>query len=279
MDNQKIGNFIKERRKAAGMTQLRLAQQLHITDRAVSKWERGLSAPDIALLEPLSYELGCSVTELIRGERQSEPESVEATQAVHGFLDYSKSEIREKLRRFRKRYLSITLYALLLLGIIAALLLWHSGVLCIVSRSESPDGSYTAVLYDRELFTLRPWKGDEAMVEIKSKDGEYHSYMSFPATDSYRLSWSPDSKKLVIEAGGFLELIRLDLNASRDLDVMLGYASQTLDIPEDAELRFLQWGEDSRNMLIHYQSEEDSGCFWYNSRSDIFSGLVRFSGR
>lgn len=279
MDNTKTGGFIRERRREMGLTQKQLADTLNITDRAVSKWERGLSAPDIALLEPLSATLGCTVTELIRGERQSEPESEEAARAVHGFLDYSKSEVREKLRRFRKRYLSITLYALLLLGVIAGLLLWHSGVLCIVSRSVSPDGSYTAVMYDRELFTLRPWKGDEAMVEIKSRDGEHHSYMSFAAADSYRLSWSPDSQKLVVEAGDYLELIRLDVGASRDLSVYLGAASAALDIPEDAEMKFLQWGEDSRNMLIRYQDEEESGCFWYNSRSDTFSGLVKFSGR
>lgn len=279
MDNTKTGGFIRERRREMSLTQKQLADTLNITDRAVSKWERGLSAPDIALLEPLSATLGCTVTELIRGERQSEPESEEAARAVHGFLDYSKSEVREKLRRFRKRYLSITLYALLLLGVIAGLLLWHSGVLCIVSRSVSPDGSYTAVMYDRELFTLRPWKGDEAMVEIKSRDGEHHSYMSFSAADSYRLSWSPDSQKLVVEAGDYLELIRLDVGASRDLSVYLGAASAALDIPEDAEMKFLQWGEDSRNMLIRYQDEEESGCFWYNSRSDTFSGLVKFSGR
>lgn len=43
MDNIKIGSFIKMLRKAKGLTQKDLAEQLHITDRAVSKWERGVS--------------------------------------------------------------------------------------------------------------------------------------------------------------------------------------------------------------------------------------------
>ena len=50
MDNLKTGAFIKSCRKEKRMTQKELADRLHVTDRAVSKWERGLSAPDIALL-------------------------------------------------------------------------------------------------------------------------------------------------------------------------------------------------------------------------------------
>ncbi len=48
MENQKIGNFIKELRKEKNLTQKELADKLFITDRAVSKWERGLSCPDIS---------------------------------------------------------------------------------------------------------------------------------------------------------------------------------------------------------------------------------------
>ena len=46
MDNLQTGAFIRELRKEQGMTQKELADRLHITDRAVSKWERGLCAPD-----------------------------------------------------------------------------------------------------------------------------------------------------------------------------------------------------------------------------------------
>lgn len=68
MDNQKIGKFIAERRREKGMTQVELANKLHITDKAVSKWERGLSCPDIGLLSPLSEALEVSVNDLLRGE-------------------------------------------------------------------------------------------------------------------------------------------------------------------------------------------------------------------
>ncbi len=49
-----IGKFIAQLRKEKKMTQKELANQLHITDKAVSKWERGLSCPDILLLNPIA---------------------------------------------------------------------------------------------------------------------------------------------------------------------------------------------------------------------------------
>ena len=64
MDNLQTGAFIWELRKEQGMTQKELADRLHITDRAVSKWERGLCAPDISLLESLAETLGVSILEL-----------------------------------------------------------------------------------------------------------------------------------------------------------------------------------------------------------------------
>ena len=82
MDLEKTGALIREQRRALGLTQQNLAGQLHITDRAVSKWERGLSAPDIALLEPLGEALGLSVVELIHGERTETKEGEEAARSA-----------------------------------------------------------------------------------------------------------------------------------------------------------------------------------------------------
>lgn len=70
MDHQKIGSFIAQVRKERGLTQKELGAQLHVSDRAVSKWERGLNLPDASLFEPLCEELGITVTELLRGERE-----------------------------------------------------------------------------------------------------------------------------------------------------------------------------------------------------------------
>ena len=65
MDKQSFGKYIAENRKQLGMTQVQLAEKLHVTDKAVSKWERGLSYPDVTLLTPLAEELSVSIGELL----------------------------------------------------------------------------------------------------------------------------------------------------------------------------------------------------------------------
>lgn len=69
IDNEKFGAFLSRLRKEKGMTQKELAEKLYVSDKAVSKWERGLSLPDIALLQPMAEVLGASVTELLSGQR------------------------------------------------------------------------------------------------------------------------------------------------------------------------------------------------------------------
>ena len=69
MDQIKIGRFIADRRKSAGLTQVQLAQKLNITDKAVSKWERGVAMPDTSIMLELCDILGISVNELLSGEQ------------------------------------------------------------------------------------------------------------------------------------------------------------------------------------------------------------------
>ena len=74
MDNEKIGKFIVSCRKNKKITQKQLADKLGISDRAVSKWERGLNMPDVSLFEPLCKELDISINELISGEKLNDNE-------------------------------------------------------------------------------------------------------------------------------------------------------------------------------------------------------------
>lgn len=68
MDQIKTGQFIAKKRKAKGLTQARLAEMLGITDRAVSKWERGISMPDSSIMIELCEILNITVNELLTGE-------------------------------------------------------------------------------------------------------------------------------------------------------------------------------------------------------------------
>ena len=65
LDKEKFGVFIAKLRKEKGMTQKELAEELFVSDKAVSKWERGQSLPDITLLNPLAEALGVSAAELL----------------------------------------------------------------------------------------------------------------------------------------------------------------------------------------------------------------------
>jgi len=69
VDQEKIGKFIAQCRKAKGFTQAALAERLGITDRAVSKWETGRSLPDASIMLELCALLDINVNELLSGER------------------------------------------------------------------------------------------------------------------------------------------------------------------------------------------------------------------
>ena len=69
MDQLKIGKFIAECRKQKNLTQMQLAEKLGITDKAISKWERGIAMPDTSIMLELCEILGISVNELLSGEK------------------------------------------------------------------------------------------------------------------------------------------------------------------------------------------------------------------
>ncbi len=71
MNQEKIGKFIASLRKNKKMTQEELAEKMNVSINAVSKWERGLSLPDVSLFKKLCNELGISIEELINGEKDN----------------------------------------------------------------------------------------------------------------------------------------------------------------------------------------------------------------
>jgi len=69
MDQVKIGKFISDCRKEQNLTQKQLADELGVSDRAVSKWERGINLPDASLMLELSKKFSVSVNEILSGEK------------------------------------------------------------------------------------------------------------------------------------------------------------------------------------------------------------------
>lgn len=115
-----FGQFIAENRRTRGLTQRELAESLHVTDKAVSKWERGLSYPDVTLLEPLAEKLELTVAELMACRRQEIPESKGAEETMRNLLDISRASVRKERRRSWQRLAAV----LVLLAVTAAVVAW-----------------------------------------------------------------------------------------------------------------------------------------------------------
>jgi DNA-binding XRE family transcriptional regulator len=71
MDNSKVGELIYNLRKEIGLTQKQLADQMNISDRTISKWERGYGCPDVTLLPSLSSLLGVNIENILDGKLSS----------------------------------------------------------------------------------------------------------------------------------------------------------------------------------------------------------------
>lgn len=105
LDKEKCGAFLAGLRKEKGLTQKELAERLFVSDKAVSKWERGQSMPDVALLPPLAEALGVTVTELLQGERmESSQLAVEQVEElVSGAIGLKEDTHQGRTKRFWRR--------------------------------------------------------------------------------------------------------------------------------------------------------------------------------
>lgn len=107
LDKTSFAKFLAEQRKEKGYTQKELAEKLFISDKAVSKWERSLSMPDISLLIPLAELLEVSVTELLEGRRldpSSEMNAGKVEELVKKALTLSEdTQESRQLRKERRR--------------------------------------------------------------------------------------------------------------------------------------------------------------------------------
>lgn len=92
-----MGKFISDRRKEKKLTQKELANIIYISDKAISKWERGLSFPDIEILESLAKALDVSIVELLKGEKIKNVEP-DTENLIKDTLDLTKSE-KEKMKK------------------------------------------------------------------------------------------------------------------------------------------------------------------------------------
>ena len=111
MEKNKIGKFIATKRKEKGLTQAELGKILCVTDKAVSKWERGLGLPDIMIVKNLAKTLDVSVNDILNGEK---------TDNNNIDIELELTKIKEKINiQHKKKIITIiTIFSLIIITII-----------------------------------------------------------------------------------------------------------------------------------------------------------------
>lgn len=101
MDRENFGRFIAEARRNAGLTQNDIANRLHVTNSAVSKWERGLCYPDITQMESLAQVLGLTLAQLLSSGTTTDGQfaSPQTEESVSSLLDIAKESRRKQRKR------------------------------------------------------------------------------------------------------------------------------------------------------------------------------------
>lgn len=188
MNHQKFGNFIIELRKENNMTQKELADKLHLTDKAISKWERGLSFPDIAILKPLSEILKVSVIELLNGEKEN-IEEIDIETKILMILNQKEQEKKKKIRSI------ITISFLTILFVVAIF--------------------FILIFSKTELHTYNPIKAVIGYIQITKFDKTYVEVGNIPTKTIY--AGEGFSIETYMQERGYKKLEEFTIKAGDDL--------------------------------------------------------------
>ena len=301
MNNTKMGELIRSARKEKGLTQKDVAEKLGITDRAVSKWERSICAPDIALLEELAEILDLSIAELISGEQHREqylgkvhPEEVETAMetVIKETITYSQNEISAKKKAANRRGCIIGILAVVFSIGLCLGVLWHKGFFLVIGKYPSPDGKTVTTVYDCRLgYGNIPNAGGFTV----SDKGYYAGRTIYPDAEFKGLWWSPNGCYQVVsmysEGKTWLSLTDYTRNIGANLSGRLrrGIYGDTFfeDVPYDEDgwraidFEFIQWSEaDSEKMLVYFTyidvwGQKQEGYMWYDYESGEVSGAMK----
>ena len=184
MNVKKVGEFIKEKRKEKNLTQKELAEKLSITDRAISKWERGICCPDISILKELSSILGVSVNELLAGE---EIKKLEKEKTDDVLVDSVKQYTSVEKKKNKKLLIFTIVLFIFYIGLVFAMYLtynqvtkndninWHS-----YSNKKTLDKFFVALenydyetIKEMEFESYNTGQVEDTLIEDVNKCDEY----------------------------------------------------------------------------------------------------------
>ena len=165
MDLVKIGKYIAGKRKALGMTQKQLAEKLNMSDKSVSKWERGICLPDVSVYMELCEILGISINEFLAGE-DIDAENVEK-KSEDNIIQVTKDS-KKKQKNLKSILAVVTTFAVIMVLVLGTVF---------VHKVMQPKNYITAV--DR---TSAEMKTAEL---LSGADGAY--FFNFYAKEEYKI--------------------------------------------------------------------------------------------
>lgn len=219
MNYDKIGAFIATKRKEKNLTQKDLAKLLGVTDKAVSKWERGLGCPDVSLLEILANALDVSILEIFKG-RIIENEVIPITEAndyVLETVNYTNNEVKKKYDRLVQNIITFIIVAIC--SLLVFLNVYH---IIYLNKTESYDFSNSDTVIEMKNkikqieINLNKLKNNQSIYELDDKnilidflektidDYQNLSIMDYKGTKKFKLK---DLYLLDMETPSYLNFI------------------------------------------------------------------------
>ena len=189
MDLVKIGKYIAGKRKALGMTQKQLAEKLNMSDKSVSKWERGICLPDVSVYMELCEILGISINEFLAGE-DIDAENVEK-KSEDNIIQVTKDS-KKKQKNLKSILAVVTTFAVIMVLVLGAVfvhkVMQPKNYITAVDRTSAEmktaellsgaDGAYLFNFYAKEEYKtltiyLSEYQAGELINKSKVADLDY----------------------------------------------------------------------------------------------------------
>ena len=189
MDLVKIGKYIAGKRKALGMTQKQLAEKLNMSDKSVSKWERGICLPDVSVYMELCEILGISINEFLAGE-DIDAENVEK-KSEDNIIQVAKDS-KKKQKNLKSILAVVTTFAVIMVLVLGAVFVHKvmepKNYITAVDRTSAEmktaellsgtDGAYLFKFYAKEEYKtltiyLSEYQAGELINKSKVADLDY----------------------------------------------------------------------------------------------------------
>ena len=295
MDKESFGAALAEHRKKQSMTQRQLAEKLNVTDKAVSKWERGLSYPDVTLLEPLADALSISVETLLRCEGPAPIRKDEAMQEeqkqqepIQNLVELSSENLKRERRRSKK---CIAAIAAILIVLTAAGNLYYRaeqkhihraenmGTVMLVEKDGTGNYLYVESLDQEHMLRLKGAEGFDRLARervhgLRPEDDFFLSIRNSNTIPYYRMVYEWDDRTYegtIFECSGpvyyyaWEDLYGADCKIDKQhtdgvkLDAPLWYYDETYCLTSENTIRFYTY---LPKLDQYYLNDRNAGGPW-----------------